>query len=43
MTREEMIASDVKKIMNMRNSKTRSVIEKKRKSIGGNRMSKFLK
>lgn len=43
MTREEMIASDVKKIMNTRNSKTRSVNEKKRKSIGGNRMSKFLK
>ena len=43
MTREEMISSDVKKIMNTRNSKTRSVNEKKRKSIGGNRMSKFLK
>lgn len=43
MTREEMISSDVKKIMNTKNSKTRSVNERKRKSIGGNKMSKFLK
>lgn len=43
MTREEMISSDVKKIMNTKNSKMRSVNERKRKSIGGNKMSKFLK
>lgn len=43
MTREEQIQSDVKKIMNTRSTITRTVNEKKRKNIGGNKMSKFLK
>ena len=41
--RNEQIAVDVKKLMNTRSSKTRVVNEKKRKNIGGNKMSKFLK
>lgn len=43
MTQDERISSDVKKIMNTKSSATRTVNEKKRKSIGGNKMSKFLK
>lgn len=43
MTREEQIQSDIKKIMNTRSAITRTVNEKKRKNIGGNKMSKFLK
>ncbi len=42
-TREEQIANDVKKLMNTCNSNTRTVNEKRRKNIGGNKMSKFLK
>ena len=43
MTRDEMITSDVKKILNTANSRTKSSNEKKRKNIGGNKMSKFLR
>lgn len=43
LTREELIAEDVKKIMNTRNSETRIVNEKKRQNVGGNKFAKFLK
>jgi hypothetical protein len=38
----DQIVEDVKKIMNTRSTKSRVVNEKKRKKIGGNKMSKFL-
>jgi superfamily I DNA/RNA helicase len=43
LTTEERVSIDAKRIMNTKNSKTRIVNEKKRNSIGGNKMSKFLK
>ena len=43
LSREEQIAIDVQKIMNTHNSATRVVDEKRRRNIGGNKMSKFLK
>jgi hypothetical protein len=43
MTRDEQITHDVRKLMNVNNSKTRVINETKRKKIGGNKMSKFLK
>lgn len=43
MLREEQIAMDVQKIMNTRGTTYRTTNEKKRKNIGGNKMSKFLK
>lgn len=43
MTRDEQITHDVRKLMNVNSSKTRVINETKRKKIGGNKMSKFLK
>lgn len=43
MTRNEQIKHDVRKLMNVNNSKTRVVNDTKRKKIGGNKMSKYLK
>lgn len=43
MTRDEQITHDVRKLMNVNSSKTRVVNETKRKKIGGNKMSKYLK
>lgn len=43
MTRDEQITHDVRKLMNVNSSKTRVVNENKRKKIGGNKMSKYLK
>ena len=43
MTREEEISNDVSQIMNTYNSNKRVVNDKKRRNIGANRMSKFLK
>lgn len=43
MTRDEQITHDVRKLMNVNSSKTRVINETKRKKIGGNKMSKFLR
>lgn len=43
MTRDEQITRDVLKLMNLNSSKKEPINETRRKKIGGNKMSKFLK
>jgi hypothetical protein len=42
MSREEQMAIDVQNIMNAHNGQRRTINEKRKRNIGGNRMSKFL-